>query len=113
MTLNFLRKLMPRMGPATVACRKVYVKSLPWNCTVFWIKPQEWMGWPSAPLRRGPDWLEYWLQETMLKVAPVSTKYLSLIHLSVRNIKPAFAGKCIAVAVACVEKATEPKGASG
>jgi hypothetical protein len=38
------------------------------------------MGWPSAPLRRGPDELEFWLQGTMLKVAPVSTKYLSLVN---------------------------------
>jgi hypothetical protein len=35
MTLNFLKKSMPRMGLATAACRKVDVKSLPWNCTVF------------------------------------------------------------------------------
>ncbi len=35
MTLNFLKKSMPRMGPATAACRNVDVKSLPWNCTVF------------------------------------------------------------------------------
>ncbi len=28
-TLNFLKKLMPRMGPATAACRKLAVKSLP------------------------------------------------------------------------------------
>ncbi len=28
-TLNFLKKSMPRMGPATVVCRKVAVKSLP------------------------------------------------------------------------------------
>jgi hypothetical protein len=34
-TLNFLKKSMPRMGPATAACRKLYVKSLPWNCTAF------------------------------------------------------------------------------
>ncbi len=60
MTLCFLKKSMPRMGPATVACRKVDVKNLPWNCTVFLIKPQEGMGWPSAPLRRGPDGLEFW-----------------------------------------------------
>jgi hypothetical protein len=46
----------------------------------------------------------------MLKVAPVSTKYLSLVNSSVRKIKPGFAGKCIAVAVACVGKAAEPKG---
>jgi hypothetical protein len=29
MTLNFIIKSMPRMGPATAACRKVDVKSLP------------------------------------------------------------------------------------
>ncbi len=60
------------------------------------------MGCPSAPLRGGPDGLELWLQGSMLEVAPVSTKYLSLVNSSVRKIKPAFAGKCMAVAVACV-----------
>jgi hypothetical protein len=45
----------------------------------------------------------------MLKVAPVSTYYLSLVNSSVKNIEPALAGKYIAVAVACVEKAAEPK----
>jgi hypothetical protein len=34
-TLNFLKKSVPRMGPATAACKKLDVKSLPWNCTVF------------------------------------------------------------------------------
>ncbi len=28
-TLNFLKKSMPRMGPATMSCRKLAVKSLP------------------------------------------------------------------------------------
>ncbi len=73
------------------------------------MKPQERMGWPSAPFRMGPDGLEFWLQGTMLKVALVSTKYLSLVNSSVKKIKPVFAGKCIAVAVACVVKAAEPK----
>jgi hypothetical protein len=27
--LNFLKKSMPRMGPATAACKKLEVKSLP------------------------------------------------------------------------------------
>jgi hypothetical protein len=90
--LNFLRKSMPRMGPATVACKKLGVKSLPWNCTVFLMKPQEGMVCPSAPLSRGPDGLEFWLQGTMLKVAPVSTKYLSFVSSSVRKISPALAG---------------------
>jgi hypothetical protein len=67
------------------------------------------MGCPSAPLRRGPDGLEFWLQGTMLKVAPVSTKYLSFVNSSVKKFKPALAGKLIAVAVACVGKAAEPK----
>ncbi len=30
-TLNFLKKSMPRMGPATAACKKLAKKSLPWN----------------------------------------------------------------------------------
>jgi hypothetical protein len=67
------------------------------------------MGCLSAPLRRGLDGLEFRLQGTMLKVAPVSTKYLSFVNSSVKKIKPALAGKCIVVPLACVGKATEPK----
>ncbi len=74
------------------------------------MNPQEGIGCPSAPVRRGLDGLEFWLQGTMLKVAPVSTRYLSLVSSSVRKIKSAFAGKCIAVAVACVGLAAELKG---
>jgi hypothetical protein len=48
------------------------------------------MGWSSAPLRRGLDGLEFLLQGTMIKVAPVSTKYLSFVNSSVKKIKPAF-----------------------
>jgi hypothetical protein len=73
------------------------------------MKPQEGIGCPSAPLRRGPDGLEFWLQGTMLMVAPVSTKYHSLVGSSVRKISPALPGKCIAVAVACAGLAAEPK----
>jgi hypothetical protein len=29
LTLNFLNKSMPKMGPATAACKKLEVKSLP------------------------------------------------------------------------------------
>jgi hypothetical protein len=74
------------------------------------MNPQEGMGCLSSPLRRGPDGLEFRLQGTMLKVAPVSNKYLLLVSSSVRKINPALAGKCIAVAVACVGMASEPKG---
>jgi hypothetical protein len=102
MTLNFLKKSMPRMGPSTAACKKLDVKSLPWNCTVFLMKPQEGIGCPSAPLRRGPDGLEFLLQGTMLNIATVSIKYLSFVNSSVKKIRLALAGKCIAVAVACV-----------
>ncbi len=56
-----------------------------------------------------PDGPELWLQGTMLRVAPVSTKYLSFVNLSVRKINPAFARKCIAVAMTCVGLAAEPK----
>jgi hypothetical protein len=80
------------MGPATAACKKLDVKSLPWNCTVFLMKPQEGIGCPSAPLRRGPDGLEFWLQGTMLKVAPVSTKYLPFVNSLVKKINPALEG---------------------
>jgi hypothetical protein len=34
----------------------------------FLMKPQVGLGCPSAPLRRGPGGLEFWLQGTMLKV---------------------------------------------
>jgi hypothetical protein len=83
MTLNFLKKSMPRMGPATAACRKVDVKSFPWNCTVFWIKPQEGMSGPSAPLRRGPDGLEFLLQQCskLLQYQP------NTYHLSIRQLE--------------------------
>ncbi len=37
----------------------------------------------------------------MLKVAPVSTKYLSFVSSSVMKMSPALAGRCIALAVAC------------
>jgi hypothetical protein len=80
-TLNFLKKSMPRMGPATAACNKLDVKSLPRNCTVFLMKPQEGMVCPSAPLSRGPDGLEFWFQGTMLKVAQCQP---NTCHLLVR-----------------------------
>jgi hypothetical protein len=109
MTLNFLKKSMPRMGLATAACKKLDVKSLPWNSTVFLMKPQEGIGCPSAPLRRGLDGLKFWLQGTILKVAPVSTRYLSLGNSPVRKLNTALVGKCIAVVVTCVGMATELK----
>jgi hypothetical protein len=46
----------------------------------------------------------------MLKVAPVSTKYVSLVSSTERKINPALAGKCLAMAVACVLMAAKPKG---
>ncbi len=75
----------------------------------FLMKLQEGIGCPSGLVRRGPDGLQFWLQGTMLKVAPVSTKYLSFVNSSVRKINPTLTGKCIAVAVACVGMAAEPE----
>jgi hypothetical protein len=75
---------------------------------VFETKPQEGIGWPSAPLRRGPDGPALDVEGTILNIAPVSTKYLSFVNLSVRKTRPAFAGKCMAVAVACAEFAAKP-----
>jgi hypothetical protein len=45
------------------------------------------------------------VQVTILNVAPVSTKYLLFVNSSIRKMRPAFAGKCMAVAVACVDSA--------
>jgi hypothetical protein len=63
---------------------------------------------PLAPLRRGPNGLAFDAHGIMLNVALVSTKDQSLVNSSVRKINPAFAGKCMAVAVACAGVATEP-----
>jgi hypothetical protein len=88
------------MGPATAACKKPEVNILPWNWTVSVMKPQEGICFPFAPLRRGPDGLLFEEQGIMLNVAPVSTKNLSFVNLSVRKIKQASTEKCMAVAVA-------------
>jgi hypothetical protein len=56
-TLNFLKKSMPRMGPATAACKKLDVKSLPWNWTDFLMKPQEGIGCPICPFEEGTRWV--------------------------------------------------------
>jgi hypothetical protein len=107
MTSSFLKKSMPRMGPATGACKKLDVKRLLWNFSFLNETPRG-DRLPICPFEKGPDGLEFWLQGTMLKVAPVSTKYLSFVNSSVKKINPALAGKCIAVAVACVAMAAEP-----
>jgi hypothetical protein len=50
------------------------------------------MNHPFAPLIREPDGLVLDAQGIMINVAPVSTKYLSLVNSSVSKINPAFAG---------------------
>ncbi len=55
--LEFFQKINTRMGPATVACKKRQVKSFPWNCTAFVMKPKEGMGKVFPPLRRRSDGL--------------------------------------------------------
>ncbi len=47
------------------------------------------------------------VQGTILNFALVSTKYLSLFNLSMRKMRPAFARKCMAVAVTCAGIAAE------
>jgi hypothetical protein len=42
------------MGPAIAASKKHEVKNFPWNWTAFVMKPQEGIGKPFGPLRRGP-----------------------------------------------------------
>jgi hypothetical protein len=65
------------------------------------MNPQEGIGSPFAPLRSGPDGSALDAHGIMVNVAPISTKYLSLVNSSVRKINLAFAGKCMAVAVVC------------
>ncbi len=99
--LNFHRKSMPRMGPATAAGKKLEVNILPRNWTVLVMKPQEGICFPICSLEKGTRWVAVEEQGIMLNVAPVSTKNLSFINSSVRKIKPVSAGKCMEVAVAC------------
>jgi hypothetical protein len=70
------------------------------------MNPQEGISSPFAPLRSGPDGSALDAHGIMLNVAPVFTKYLSLFNSSVRKINLAFAGKCMAVAVACADIAS-------
>ncbi len=96
-TLNLLRKSMPKMGPAQWLAKTAKKRACP-----------EGICCPSAPLRRGPDGDVLELQGTILNVAPVSPKYLSQVSSSVRKMSPAIAGKSMAMAVACVDIAAEP-----
>jgi hypothetical protein len=54
------------------------------------------------------DWMALDVQGTILNVAPVSNKYLLFVNSSIRKMRPAFPGKCMAVAVACVDSTSEP-----
>jgi hypothetical protein len=60
-----------------------------------------------CPLEQGAKWSGFGRAGTMLNVAPVSTKYLSRVNSSVKKMSPAFAGKCMALAVACAGVAAE------
>jgi hypothetical protein len=71
---------MEREHAAQHLAKRWAVTSLPLNWMVLEIKPQEGIGWPSAPLSRGPDGRAVDVQGTMLNVAPVSTKYLLLVN---------------------------------
>jgi hypothetical protein len=55
-TLNFLKKSMPRMGPATAACKKLATKNLPWNCTVFFNETPRGDWLPICPFEKGTRW---------------------------------------------------------
>jgi hypothetical protein len=55
----------------------------------------DWL--PICPFEKGTRWAGIFEQGTMLSVAPVSTKYLSFVNSSVKKMRPASAGKCIAV----------------
>jgi hypothetical protein len=55
-TLNFLKKSMPRMGPAAAACKKLDVKYFPWNCTVFFNETPRGDRLPICPFEKGTRW---------------------------------------------------------
>jgi hypothetical protein len=80
--------------------QKIESKKFVLKLDSFGNKAPQGIGSPFAPLRRGPDGLLFDVHRTILSVAPVSTKYLSIVSSSVRKIRPAFAGKCMAVASA-------------
>ncbi len=48
---EFFRKSMPRMGPGHSGLQKSLCKMFALKLHSFWIKPQEGMGWPFAPLK--------------------------------------------------------------
>ncbi len=108
MTLNFLKvNAQNRTGHSGL--QKGCCKKLALELHSFFNETPRGDRLPICPFERGPDGLEFWLQGTMLNVAPVSTKYLSFVYSFLRKINPAFAGKCIAAAVACVGLAAESK----
>jgi hypothetical protein len=47
---------MSRMGPATVACKKLHVKSLPWNCTIYFNETPRGDRLPICPFEKGTGW---------------------------------------------------------
>jgi hypothetical protein len=75
------------------------------------MKQQEGIGKPFVPMRWGPDGLLFDLQGKMLNIAPVFTKYLSLVNLSVRKINLTSAEKCMVPAVACTGAVAKLTGA--
>ncbi len=110
---EFSQKVNAQIGTSHSSLQKTGCEKFAVKFHSFLDEPPRGVLLPICPLQRGPDGLEFRLQGTMLKVAPVSTKYLSLVSSSMRKISPALAGKCIAVTVACVGSAANRKWFSG
>jgi hypothetical protein len=108
--LEFSRKVNAENGTSHSGLQKTGCEKFALELHSFFNETPRGDRLPICPFELGTRWtLEFWLQGTMLKVAPVSTKYLSLVSSSVKKMSPALAGKCITVAVACAGLATEPK----
>jgi hypothetical protein len=107
--LEFSQKVNAQNGSSNSGLQKSGSKKLALKLYSFFNESSRGDRMSICPFEKGTRWLEFRLQGTMLKVAPVSIKYLSLVSSSERKINPALAGKCMAMAVACVEMAAEPK----
>jgi hypothetical protein len=96
---NFLKKSIPKMGHATLAKRKSWLKFLmPILSVLFW-NPQVGILAPFAPSNFGPRGVLVEEKGIMLSEAPESTRKVNLLRESCKNIKPEPCENDIAVAV--------------
>jgi hypothetical protein len=83
-TLNFLKKSMPRMGPATAACKKPGCKKFALELYSFFNETLRGDRLPIYPFEKGTRWAGILLQGTMLNVAQYEP---NTCHLSIRQLR--------------------------